>query len=407
MDMPHDVEAEKAVLGSIALSPGSLDQINLRPDEFYSAANSIVMHAMLAMRDSGSSIDSVTLAHRLDLTGQLHDVGGLVYLVELLEAVPHSRHINHYAAIVREKAQRRAVIGACDSGTLAAQNSKDVEGAIGQLESELLNVREGACDDGIFSMASAVDLLEEREQNPVAIHSTGLSSLDVQLRGGFRDGQLIVVGGRPGGGKSVFAGQAALAFAQRGEPALIVSLEMDRGELAERFDQVSDRESLRKLPLHMVETAFEASRIAATMRLAKRKYGIKLAVLDYLQLTETTGTRDTRERQIAEVSRLMKRLAAELRIPIVACCQLNRGSDREQREPRLSDLRESGAIEQDADVVLLLHRSNEDDSAKCIVAKHRNGATGIIDLNFHGSEFRFEDATPDLSQFSFASDLVL
>lgn len=391
MNAPHSIEAEQSVIGCVLLNPDCLDQINLQSGEFYNGANRAILDTIRAMKEKpGAVVDSVTLANRLDAAGTLQDVGGLEYIAELLETVPHSRHVQHYAAIVREKAQRRAIIAACQEGIEAAQSAPEVSEAIGGMEAALLEVWEGASEDGIFTAADAVDLLEERERNPMAVHSTGLRTLDERVRGGFRQGQLIVVGGRPGGGKSVFVGQVAATFAGRSEPALIVSLEMDRGELAERFDKSIDRATFRGLPVMFVESAFEAQRIAAVIRLAKRKHGIRLAVLDYLQLTETTGKKDSRERQVAEVSRLMKRLAGELQIPIIAACQLNRGSDKENRLPRLSDLRESGAIEQDADVVLLLHRSEDD--AKCIIAKQRNGSTGMLSLDFIGAEFRFADA---------------
>lgn len=215
----------------------------------------------------------------------------------------------------------------------------------------------------------------------------------------MRDGQLTIVGGRPGSGKSVLTGQIAKSFADRGEPALIVSLEMDRAEMAERYDKSIDRRTLRGLPIYLVDSAYEAGRIASLIRLAKRKYNIQIAVLDYLQLTESDDRKASRERQVAEVSRMMKRLAGELKIPVVAACQLNRNNDKEQRLPRLSDLRESGSIEQDADIVVLLHRDELE--AKAIVAKHRNGCTGVVPLTFNGDVFRFENRAVNVS---FGSD---
>lgn len=396
---PQNLDAERSVLGSVLLMNEAIDAIDLKPDEFYSDANRIVFEAVLEMWRAGSrAIDAVTLADALIQRNEFEEIGGAGYLAELLDTVPHASHVRHYAKIVRQKAQQRNLIYACTESIERAYDGES-DDVIAQLESKLLNIREASTGGDIVTMAGAVDALEEQERNPAAIHSTGLVDLDNLIRGGLRDGQLIIAGGRPGSGKSVLSGQVVKSFAERGEPALIVSLEMNRAEMAERYDKSVDRGTLRGLPIYLVDSAYQAGQIASLIRLAKRKHGIQIVVLDYLQLTESDDRKASRERQVAEVSRTMKQLAGELRIPVIAACQLNRSSDKENRLPRLSDLRESGSIEQDADIVVLLHQ--DDNGARAIVAKQRNGCTGVVPLSFRGDKFRFENHAAEIT---FGSD---
>jgi len=393
---PQNLDAERSVLGSLILQNDAIDEISLTSDEFYSLANQLVFGVFRILRAAGRPADSVTVVEELIRRGELADVGGVEYVMELMEAVPHAAHVRHYAGIVRAKSQQRKLIYACTASIAAAYRGESDE-VIAELESSLLAIREAATSGEIITMGDAVDALEQREQNPSSVHPTGLIDVDNHIRGGLRAGQLTIVGGRPGSGKSVFAGQIAKSFADRGEPALVVSLEMDRAELAERYDKSVDRRTLRGLPIYMVDSAYEVSRICSLIRLAKRKHGIQLAVLDYLQLTESDDKKASRERQVADVSRAMKRLAGELKIPIVAACQLNRSGEKENRGPRLSDLRESGSIEQDADIVIMLH--HEGVQSQAVIAKQRNGSTGVVPLTFRGELFRFENYAADVPFF--------
>ena len=386
---PQDLDAERSVLGSIMLSVDCLDDLDLRADEFYGLANSTTFGIICGMWASGNrAIDSVTLANQLITLGKFQEVGGGTYLDDLMEAVPHAAHVKHYARIVRQKAIQRGVIQACTAAIESAYTD-DGDEVIAELERSLTAQREASTTGDLVHISEGVDQLEEREQNPAAIHKTGLADIDYALRGGLRANQLIIVAGRPGSGKSILGGQIAETFARRGDPALIVSLEMDRGELAERYVASIDRAAVRRLPLWLVDSAFDISKICGLIRLAKRKHSIQLAVLDYLQLAEAGTKRTPREQQVAEVSRAMKRLAAELKIPIIAACQLNRGAEKENRLPKISDLRESGSIEQDADIVLILHKG--EDRTHLVIGKQRNGETGIRDLAFDGAKFRFEN----------------
>ncbi len=273
----------------------------------------------------------------------------------------------------------------------AIDGGEDWQSAADQHSRRVAEIQQATGVRDIYTMESAVDALEDRETNPAAIHGTGLADIDRQINGGLTDGQLAIVGGRPGSGKSILTAQIAATFARRQEPALIVSLEMTRSEIAGRLAKTIPRDELRRLPIHIVDTTSNIDRIAGLIRLAHRRDGIRLVVLDYLQLAESSDRKANRERQVAEVSRTLKRLAMDLQIPVIAACQLNRESTKDNRRPRLSDLRESGAIEQDADIVGLLHRPDGDSPSEVIIAKNRNGAPGIVQLDFMPAKFRFEN----------------
>ncbi len=394
---PQNLDAERCVIGSLLFRNDTIDEIDLKPAEHYAPAHQTMHAAIREMWHSGCrAIDAVTLAEELSRRDKLEDVGGVAYIGEVCDAVPHAAHVRYYSNIVRKKAEQRSLIYACTEAMKDAYDDAS-DDVLAELEAKLLNIRESTSSGEIVTMADAVDALEELERNPAAVRSTGLADVDRYIRGGLRGNQFIIIGGRPGSGKSILQGQIAKSFAERGEPSLIISLEMDRAEIAERYDKSVDRRTLRGLPIYLVDSVCEVDRIAGLIRLAKRKHGIQLAALDYLQLAESSDTKASRERQVAEVSRMCKRLAMELKIPVIAACQLNRASDKENRPPRLSDLRESGSIEQDADIVLLLHR-DEDDNAKLIIGKQRNGSTGIVPLAFRPAVFRFENHSPDVGR---------
>lgn len=390
---PHDVDAERGVLGAMLLRNDAIDLVDLQPADFYMVSHEVIYATIKDAWNSGHrAIDATTLASELERRGTLDDAGGPAQLIEILESVPHAEHVRHYANIVRHKSQLRQIINiGRDIAAAGYKRDADPEELLATIDRRSLAICETSTDSDVATMHDAVDALEEQESNPTALHSTGLSTVDRQLNGGLTDGQMVIIGGRPGTGKTVMVDQIAMAFAQRGEPALICSLEMRREELAGRFSKTVDRQALRQLPIRIVDTAHTLPRIASSIRLAQRKDGIQLAVVDYLQLVESGDRSLNRERQVAEVSRTLKRLAMELNIPVIAASQLNRGMEQDKRKPRLSDLRESGSIEQDADVVGLLHRT-DDDGAELIIAKQRNGSPGIIELAFRPERFRFENA---------------
>lgn len=402
MRMPHDAEAEKSFLGSVMLDVTRLDETDVRPDDLFDGRHQTVLKCVEALREKRIPVDTVSVATELTESGQLDEAGGVEYIAELIESVPHAAHAKFYAATVLKNAKLRGIIAAAQEACHSAEYGEPEE-VIAQVEMSLQALRERTTGGEIISMDDAVSALETREANPAAITPTGLTDLDRQIRGGLRAGQFIIAAGRPGSGKSVLGAQIVLHAAESGKASLIVSLEMDRSELAERFSTSIDRQQLRGLPVWLTDVVFEASKIAAVIRQAKRKHGIEIVFLDYLQLSESSDRKASRERQVAEVSRMCKRLAGELKIPVIAGCQLNRQSETEKRLPKLSDLRESGSIEQDADIVILLHRESEG-LAKAIISKQRNGRTGVVPLTFRGDRFRFENHSSFPDGVSFGSD---
>lgn len=389
---PHNIDAERGVLGAMLLRNDAIDLVDLQPADFYGHGHDVIYAAIKDAWNRGHrAIDATTLASELERRGTLADAGGAYQLAEIIESVPHAEHVRYYAGIVRHKSQLRQIIGIGRDVAAAAYNADaDPNDLLATIDRRALAICEASTSGDFATMDDAVNALEERENNPAAIHSTGLIDFDRQISGGLKDGEFAVFGGRPGAGKTIMVDQIAMAFAQRGEPALICSLEMRREEIAGRYAKSVQRDALRKLPIQIVDTAHTLPRIASLIRLAHRRDNIQLAIVDYLQLVESDNRASNRERQVADVSRTLKRLAMELNILVIAASQLNRGTEHDNRKPRLSDLRESGAIEQDADVVGLLHRG-DDGEAELVVAKQRNGPRGIVHLAFRPEVFRFEN----------------
>ena len=243
----------------------------------------------------------------------------------------------------------------------------------------------------LITAGHALEAFDNRNNDPAAVIPTGIQELDRQLWGGLRAGQLVVIGGRPGLGKSALMAQMILNAATHHRPGLIASLEMTAGEIAGRGLKTIQRQRFAELPVLFAECA-EFTKLASLLRLAKRRHSIELAAVDYLQLIESHREKNTlREQQVSAMSRGLKRLAMELQIPILLGSQLNRESQKRSR-PSLADLRESGAIEQDADIVILLSGDAESDERELIVAKHRGGPCGIVRVTFDRPKFWFEDS---------------
>lgn len=390
---PNDASAELALLGAIVLDPSKLDELHVRSEDFYQIALGTIFSTVASMAREGTvAIDAVTICDRLLADGKLGDVGGPEKIAEVMEFVPHSAHAKHYAAIVTKKARQRAIIHACSEAIESAYDD-DPDKVTGQIENAIIGIREAATTTGIMHVSECVTEFDRRASNPASVYKTGLIDLDHILQGGLRGSNFVIIAGRPGSGKSILSGQIAETFARRQQPALVVSLEMDGGEMAGRFVASVDRDRLKGEPLYLVDSAFDVGRICSVIKLARRKHGIDLAVLDYLQLAKSSNSKLPREQQVAEVSRALKVLALDLKIPIVAACQLNRLGEKEHRMPKISDLRESGSLEQDADIVLMLH--HDETATKCVIGKQRNGPTGMIDLAFIGEKYRFENYAPD------------
>lgn len=427
---PQNLDAEKAVLGGILLDNVVIDDLVqiVKANHFYSDKNTRIFAAILRLHDAGvRGIDAVTIAEELDSKGELEEAGGVLYLHEILESVPHAAHAEYYAKIVRDKSVQRTLIHSCTEiirESYAPQG--DTLDVLNKAEQSIFSILEQQGEGDKIEirdiLMDAFDRIHERSQKEGML--TGLTSgfldLDTQING-FQPSELIILAARPSMGKTALVCNFAEAAADEGGTATIVfSLEQSKLELAERLLCIRsgvNGHSLRAGDLEdderhrLIEASSELSEmplfiddkpgrtiqeISAICRRLKRLSNLGLIIIDYLQLIEPEDKTMPREQQIAQITRRLKGLCKELNIPIIALAQLNRGVElRDDKRPRLADLRESGAIEQDADLIMFLHRPDKYDPednpglAEVIVAKHRSGPTGIINLTWMASSMRF------------------
>ena len=345
----------------------------------------MVWRALEGLTESGQGLDPVMVLESMGSAHAVDSAIGLEFLVSLADAPWEAAHAEHYCdALLRyavtddahelgERLSREPVV-----------DQKTIDGYITRLDAIARDRK-----DEIKTVKDAVRGLEERKANPAVIHKTGIDQLDQRLRGGLRDGQIVVIGGRPGAGKSVLLTQIAAAMAWRQEGALIVSLEMMKEEIADRLSRCIPTEQLEMLPLYFIDSTSDLGTICSLIRVACRRHKIGVIAVDYLQLCEVAaGKGENRERQIATVSRRLKRLAMDLQKPIIVGSQLNRESTR-RGKPTLADLRESGSIEQDADIVILLSKSDDGPDTTIDVAKQRGGQTGEFVMRLDGPRFQF------------------
>ena len=434
---PHSVEAEQAVLGGVLIDNDAWDRIAgiLTAAHFYRNDHRAVFDAVSGLCDEGRPCDAVTVAERLDRDGQLESSGGLAYLAELAENTPSAANIVAYAEIVRERAVLRELIRTsteiADSafrpqGRGALELLDDAERRIFEIaERGSAGRRESvAIKDVLSEVMERIDELS-RQENPITGVPTGFSDLD-QLTAGLQRGDLVIVAGRPSMGKTAFAMNIVEEAAIRDKLSVVVfSMEMPAEQLTMRMlsslgriDQQKVRTGrlghddwprltsqvalLNDTNIFIVdESALTPSELHARCRRLKREHGVGLVVIDYLQLMYVPGTRENRATEISEISRSLKALAKELMVPVIACSQLNRRlEERQNKRPVMSDLRESGAIEQDADLILFIYRdevyneeSKDKGKAEIIIGKQRNGPIGKVNLAFLGRYARFEDYT--------------
>jgi replicative DNA helicase len=428
---PHDLDAEMSVLGSILIDPLSIAKVLqfLHPEDFYRENNGQVYRAALDLFAAGEPIDNVTLAAQLQTMGVLERIGGRAQLASMQGLVPTAANVEYYGRIIKEKAYKRRLISA--GGNIAGygyDDSIEAEEAINQAQSLVFGV---ADDRDQRDLARLYDLLGpamerislqmESGQGIIGIPS-GFHDLD-RMTGGFKDSDLIIVAGRPSMGKTALALNIALHAALDAKKSIaIFSLEMSKEQLTERlltsqaqidaqrlhrgllseaeFDRVSN--SLGPLGEAAIYIDDSPSMDELTLQLkarqAKLRHGVDLIVVDYLQLMRgrAHGGDENRVQEVSSISRALKGLARELRVPVIAISQLSRQPEqRPDKRPILSDLRESGALEQDADLVVFLFRPEYYKSeekpgvAEVIVAKHRNGPTGMIELKFRRDHTRF------------------
>jgi len=427
---PHDLDAEMSVLGSILLDPLSVAKVLqfLHPEDFYRENNGQVYRAALDLFAAGEPIDNVTLAAQLQTMGMLDRVGGRTQLASMQSAVPTAANIEYYGRIVKEKAYKRRLISAGSNiAGFGYDDGVEAEEAINQAQSLVFGV---ADDRDQRELAKLYDLLGpamerislqmESGQGVIGVPS-GFHDLD-RMTGGFKDSDLIIVAGRPSMGKTSLALNIALHAALNATKAVaIFSLEMSKEQLTERllteqaqidaqrlhrgllseaeFDRVSNALGpLGEAAIYIDDTpAMDELTLQLKARQAKMRHNVDLIVVDYLQLMHGRSRGDdNRVQEVSSISRALKGLARELRIPVIAISQLSRAPEqRPDKRPILSDLRESGAIEQDSDVVMFLYRPEYYKSderpgiAEVIVAKHRNGPTGMIELKFRRDHTRF------------------
>ena len=428
---PHDLDAEISVLGSILLDPLSIAKVLqfLHPEDFYRENNGQVYRAALDLFAGGEPIDNVTLASQLQQMGVLDRIGGRAQLASMQGAVPTAANIEYYGRIVKEKAYKRRLISA--GGNIAGygyDDSIEAEDAINQAQSLVFGV---ADDRDQRELARLYDLLGpamerislqmESGQGVIGIPS-GFHDLD-RMTGGFKDSDLIIVAGRPAMGKTSWVLNVALHAALESKKSIaIFSLEMSKEQLTERllteqaqidamrlhrgalseaeFDRVSNALGpLGEAQIYIDDTpVMDELTMQLKARQAKLRHNVDMILLDYLQLMHgrSRGDDGNRVQEVSAISRALKGLARELRIPVIAISQLSRAPEqRPDKRPILSDLRESGSIEQDSDVVMFLYRPEYYKSderpgiAEVIVAKHRNGPTGMVELKFRRDHTRF------------------
>jgi len=429
---PHDLLAEQSALGGMMLSKDAVADVveTVRGVDFYVPKHEVVFNAILSLYSHGEPTDVIAVTDELTKTGELQRAGGVEYLHTLTSLVPTAANAGYYASIVAERALLRRLV---EAGTRIVQMGYAGEGEVTELvnnaQAEIYGVT-GSTESEDYvplteAVTAAIDEIEAAKHTDGKFTGvpTGFADLD-ELTNGFHPGQMIIVAARPAMGKSTLALDFARAASIHHDlPSILFSLEMGKSEIAMRLLSAeasvplqmmrkgtvdsrdwttiaSTRGRINDAPLYIDDSPnMTLVEIRAKCRRLKQRVGLKMVVIDYLQLM-TSGKRvESRQQEVSEFSRALKLLAKELQVPVIALSQLNRGPEqRADKMPALSDLRESGSIEQDADMVILLHRESayERDSprageADLIVAKHRNGPTRTITVAFHGHFSRFTD----------------
>ena len=403
---PQDLDAESGVLGSIMLDNRVIEEVTaiLDEDMFYSTANGSIYAAMLHMHSQGRPIDPVLLCEQLVSQKELANVGGAEYILKIVEAVPHSAHANYYSRIVRERAQQRRLIWKLKELTSELYEGMKPDVAVGELDRLSQSVGTGLVGETSVLLATAIDERDAWnqavEQGLIQIIGTSLPGVDAahELRG-MPGGWFGIIAARTSVGKTMYGVQIAYDAAAAGVPAVIYSLEMRQRRVADRVLKYQARDLVRSRQLWVNDKLRDIRHIVMDIRMHVRKHGVRLVLLDYLQLIRPANPKLDRRFQMEEISRAIVELKNELDIVILGISQLNRGS--EGQKPKLSDLSESGALENDADSVLLLHRLRDREEGCVIVAKNRDGTTGVeIDVKLNSQTARFEerDKFADLSE---------
>lgn len=432
--LPHDLAAEQSVLGSVFIAPDTIISLadELVPDDFYKPANKIVFNTMLSLFKKGEPIDATTMVSTLTNQGQIKEIGGLNYVVELVNSTPTSKNVEHYAKLVKEKATLRKVIAdLSDSLSSAYQGDVSIGDIIAKTEKSMLNISNQNTGSGFRNVADIIDthmqMVETRSQTDGVVTglSTGFVGLD-KITTGLHEDNLIILAARPAMGKTALALNIAQYIAvKEKKPVAIFSLEMGAESLIERMlasegmvegyhlktgnlsveewsRLVHAQGNLYDAPIFVDDTAgIRISEIRSKARkLAQEMGGLGVIIIDYLQLI--TGSKgENRQQVVSEISRELKILAKDLKVPVIALSQLSRAVEqRQDKRPMLADLRESGSIEQDADIVAFLYRDayyqkEQADSQEAnnvtelILEKNRHGSLGTVKLYFHKEYTKF------------------
>jgi len=434
---PQDIVAEQSVLGGMMLSKDAIADVveGVKGTDFYRPAHEMVYDAILDLYGRGEPADAVTVAAELTKRGEIARVGGAPYLHTLISMVPTAANAGYYARIVRERAVLRRLV---EAGTRIVQlgyaaDGGDVDELVNNAQAEIYAVSENRTSEDYLPLSEIINgAMEEieaasnRGEGMIGV-PTGFADLD-RLTNGLHPGQMVVIAARPAMGKSTIALDILRSAAIKNNMASVVfSLEMSRNEITMRLLSAEGRVPLQNMrkgtmrdedwqrlastmgkvsqaPLFIDDSPnMSLMEIRAKCRRLKQRHDLKLVVIDYLQLMSSGKRVESRQQEVSEFSRALKLLAKELEVPVIAVSQLNRGAEqRTDKRPQMSDLRESGAIEQDADVIILLHREDayEKESprageADVIVAKHRNGPTDNIVVAFQGHYARFVDMAPE------------
>ena len=438
---PHSIEAEQAVLGGLLLDPIAWDNVAdaVTEQDFYRPDHRLIFAAIAALAGEGKPGDVVTVSQHLERTGSLESAGGLAYLSSIARDTPSAANVRAYADIVRERSLLRQLIRA---GTDIAASVFRGEGQtarelVDRAEQRVFEIAEGSFRrrEGALPvrqlLPGVIDQIDEWHNNPDKLRGlpTGFADFD-RLTGGLRPGDLVIVAGRPSMGKTTLAvNMAEYAAVHPGTRAsvAIFSMEMPSEQVITRMlasiggvalnnlrsGKISDDDWVRitsatsqlsEAKIFVDEApALNPTELRARARRVKREHGLDLIVVDYVQLMQVPGTQENRATEIAEISRSLKALAKEMQVPVIALSQLNRAVEqRENKKPVMSDLRESGAIEQEADMILLIYREEVYDRnttkkgiAEIDLVKHRNGEIGTFLLTFQGQFTRFANYVPD------------
>ena len=430
---PHNLEAEQAVLGGVLLNNDAMNQLMdiLSPDDFYREANATIFEGMTLLYNESEPIDVITLSEALTRKSQLEKVGGIDYLAVLVQSVSTSAGIVYHAEIIRHASVRRQLISECSNiSELCFQEQEDAEGLLEKAEQTIFNIAESQIKEGFQSLNQVIKGSMERvvkageSKGFLTGITTGFEHFD-RLTAGLQPSDLIIVAGRPSMGKTALALNMGYNAAKSTKKGIAVfSLEMSRQQLGIRLlgfesridatrlrtgrlnkdewqELIDSADRLSEIPIYIDDSsAISVLEMKAKCRRLKKRGELGLVIVDYMQLIQGRRSAESRQLEMSEISRGLKGLAKDLDIPVMALSQLNRKvEDRPNKRPQLADLRESGAIEQDADVIVFIYRdefynpqSEESRNiAEIIIGKQRNGPTGSVKLTFLKELTRFEN----------------